>query len=53
VLHGQDVGPADLEGSCALRPDELVRLLAPDGRLLALARATPAPDVLHPSVVLG
>jgi tRNA pseudouridine55 synthase len=53
VLHGQDVGPADLEGSRALRPDELVRLLAPDGRLLALARATPAPGVLHPSVVLG
>ncbi len=53
VQHGQNLGPADLQGARALSPGEMVRLLAPDGRLLALAEAAPTPGFLHPSVVLG
>lgn len=59
VSHGQDVGPRDLAGheqpnTAGGDPDsgEMVRLLAEDGALVAIAvRRAPA-GVLHPVVVL-
>lgn len=53
VLHGNAVGPQHLEGRWIPAPDSdaPVRILGPDGRLLALGRARSG--VLHPVVVLG
>jgi tRNA pseudouridine55 synthase len=49
VRHGRDVAPAEpAEGSL---DTDVVRLLAPDGALVAIAR-TRSPGVLHPAVVL-
>jgi hypothetical protein len=54
VEHGRDVGPADIAGPPpAPASGAVVRLLAPDGRLLAVAEAGRAPGFLHPAVVLG
>jgi tRNA pseudouridine55 synthase len=65
VVHGNPIGPEHVTGSPALlegpgdvagagqRPAEraLIRLIGPDGRLLALAEARHG--ILHPVVVLG
>jgi tRNA pseudouridine55 synthase len=53
VLHGNFVGPQHLEtGMPPASPTaEPVRLLGPDGRLVALARSSAG--ALHPIVVLG
>jgi tRNA pseudouridine55 synthase len=50
VRHGNDIRP--MPGP-APGGAPAVRLLGPDGRLLAVARPGAAPGVLHPSVVLG
>ena len=50
VSHGNSVGPAEVaEGSVSLAGQ--VRLMAPDGRLMAIGNAT-SDGVLRPSVVL-
>ena len=50
--HGRDLGPRDL-----VRPlpemAPLVRMTAPDGRMLGLAEPAKAPGFLHPSVVFS
>ena len=53
VTHGNPVGPEHLEGQALVRTDTTaeVRILAPDGHLVALARAKGG--ALHPVVVLG
>jgi tRNA pseudouridine55 synthase len=58
--HGRDLGPAHASGPWATTPlagalgdqTEKVRILGPDGDLLALATAATTPGSLHPSVVL-
>lgn len=50
VGHGRDVGPGDLAGPAPLTTGP-VRLMGPDGRLVAIAEAAPG-GALHPSVVL-
>ncbi len=51
--HGNDLTADDLVGPPpALGPGGTARLLAGDGRLVAIARPAPAPAVLHPAVVL-
>lgn len=54
VVHGNPIGPEHIVGGgCGPtdRPRRLVRILAADGRLLALAE--PRGGALHPVVVLG
>jgi tRNA U55 pseudouridine synthase TruB len=52
VLHGNPVGPEHLAGQVEMaRGTEAVRVLGPDGRLVALAR--PRGGALHPVAVLG
>ena len=53
VTHGNAVGPEHLEGQSlgGINPTADVRILAPDGHLVALAR--PKAGALHPIVVLG
>ncbi len=54
VMHGRTVGPADWSADDSPSPKwALVRLLDPAGELIALARTTDDPDLLHPFVVLG
>ncbi len=51
--HGNDLSAADLAGPPPPGPAAgIVRLLAPDGRLLGLARPASPPAALHPAVVL-
>jgi len=50
ISHGRMVEPAHMTGRAA--PSEWVRLLGPEGGLLALARPGKPPGSLHPSVVL-
>ena len=57
--RGRNLGPSDtLEGfSGALQaaldtPSRPVRVMGPDGHLVALAEAAKAPGLLHPTVVL-
>jgi tRNA pseudouridine55 synthase len=51
AVHGQDLGPRDgVRSSGESQP--LVRLLDPNGDLLAIAEAGPSPGLLHPFVVL-
>jgi tRNA pseudouridine55 synthase len=65
VRHGRELGPHDLVAGArsagAVAPidaaatgetDRWIRLLTPDGALLALARDAPGSGLLHPSVVL-
>jgi tRNA pseudouridine55 synthase len=50
--HGNEVGVPDGAADAALAGAEFVRLLDPDGRLLAIARPTGRSGLLHPAVVL-
>jgi len=50
--HGNDVTPRDFNRVPVLAAERAVRLLGPDGRLLAVARPGKQPDTLHPAVVL-
>jgi tRNA pseudouridine55 synthase len=50
ALNGNLVGPVHLEERAAT--GVLVRLLSPDGRLVAVARPGAEPGFLHPAVVL-
>jgi tRNA pseudouridine55 synthase len=61
ALHGRDLGPADTEkGVGSLFPDDakktpdpfFVRLIAPDGELVAIAAPKTGSALLHPLVVL-
>jgi tRNA pseudouridine55 synthase len=53
AAHGNDVTiPGGAEAGRAILGARSVRLLAPDGSLLAMARPTDRPGVLHPAVVL-
>ncbi len=58
--HGRDLGPCDmlemLPGTQSPDPapgQGYVRLFDPGGDLLGVARATAAPGILHPAVILG
>jgi tRNA pseudouridine55 synthase len=51
VTHGRTIGPEQLAGPIN-RAGEWVRLLGPDGGVVALGRPAEAPGSLHPSVVL-
>jgi tRNA pseudouridine55 synthase len=52
VSHGRDVGPAQcVEGFPVMAAGRQIRLLGPDGRLIAVGDAG-AGGILHPSVVL-
>jgi tRNA pseudouridine55 synthase len=50
--HGNEVTVAATGDSPGVMGDGPVRLLTPDGRLLAIARPAGGPGVLHPAVVL-
>jgi hypothetical protein len=50
--HGNEVGPSDMLDPVLPADIEAVRLLDLSGRLLAIARGTARPGVLHPAVVL-
>ena len=52
AAHGNDVSPADFAEPPVPGAGGLVRLLAPDGQLLAVARPGNEPGTLHPAVVL-
>jgi tRNA pseudouridine55 synthase len=56
VAHGRDLGPAQLAGHAPLpaasSAASWIRLLHPDGTLVALATANPSSGALHPSIVL-
>ena len=52
VRHGRDLGPAELRDAPGSEPwPDRVRLIGPDGTLLAIADRSAGP-VLHPAVVL-
>jgi tRNA pseudouridine55 synthase len=57
VLHGRDIGPAESTdpvsffSTCDRRSQ--IRLLSPDGQLVAIGQPGRAPGLLHPLVVLG
>jgi hypothetical protein len=55
IAHGRDIGPGHLlgvpEGAAGSPQPAAIRLLGPDGRLLALAELASG-GVLHPAVVL-
>jgi tRNA pseudouridine55 synthase len=53
AVHGRVLTPSDLEGPTAPIGPGPVRLLGPDGRLMALASTGPAPGSLHPFLVMG
>lgn len=50
--HGRDLGPQALRAPLPALPP-LVRLAAPDGRLIGLAEPAKIPGFLHPSVVFS
>ncbi len=52
VKNGVEIGPADLLAPLRDLP-ELVRLLGPDGTLVALARPGKTPGFLHAAIVLA
>ncbi len=53
AAHGNEVtAPGGLADDARLAGAALVRLFGPDGSLLAIARPTERPGVLHPAVVL-
>jgi tRNA pseudouridine55 synthase len=52
VSHGNDVAPEDFSRLPAVAGIGAVRLLGPDGCLLAVARPGRQPGTLHPAVVL-
>jgi tRNA pseudouridine55 synthase len=52
VVHGQDVRPVDINGPPAAAGVRLVRLLGPDGDLVAVGEPSEATGLLHPLVVL-
>jgi hypothetical protein len=55
VRHGQDVGPFPDVASAAgdSRPENPIRLLDAEGRLIALAKPAGERGFLHASVVFG
>ena len=54
VRQGAEVGPADLlEPVEPVGPGDLVRLVGPDSRLLAVGRPAGRPRFLRPVVVVG
>ncbi|HEY3381678.1 MAG TPA: tRNA pseudouridine(55) synthase TruB [Vicinamibacterales bacterium] len=59
ALHGNDIGPGDVAArhaspvqDAAAATGAVIRLLAPDGTLVGIARPSDRPGVLHPVVVL-
>ena len=52
VVHGQDVRPVDIDGPPAAAGVRLVRLLGPDGDLVAVGEPSGTTGLLHPLVVL-
>lgn len=50
--HGRELGPHELSTPLAAIPD-LVRMLAPDGRMIGLAERSNRPGFLHPAVVFS
>ncbi len=51
ALHGRELGPLDCASGFGVR-DPLYRLLDEAGALIAIARPSSRPQILHPSVVL-
>ena len=52
VVHGNDIAVRAASSGEERLGVAAVRLVAPDGRLLAIARPAGGPGVLHPAVVL-
>jgi tRNA pseudouridine55 synthase len=52
VRHGREIGPRELSTPLA-HVAPLVRLVAPDGRLVGLAKPSKMPGFLHPAVVFS
>ena len=52
ITHGRELGPGRYQPPIGGSPD-WIRLLDPDGRLLALATRGSTPGSLHPSIVLN
>ncbi|MGH9203116.1 MAG: tRNA pseudouridine(55) synthase TruB, partial [Vicinamibacterales bacterium] len=50
--HGRDLGPRELAAPLPTIPD-LVRMFAPDGRMVGLAERSNQPGFLHPAVVFS
>jgi tRNA pseudouridine55 synthase len=50
--HGRELGPDELSKPLPAIPD-LVRMLAPDGRMIGLAERSKRPGFLHPAVVFS
>ena len=50
--HGRELGPRELAAPLTTIPD-LVRMLAPDGRMIGLAERSNHPGFLHPAVVFS
>jgi tRNA pseudouridine55 synthase len=50
--HGRELGPHELSTPLPTIPD-LVRMLAPDGRMIGLAERSKRPGFLHPAVVFS
>jgi tRNA pseudouridine55 synthase len=53
VKNGLEVGPNDVSVRLATPAPPLVRLMGPDGRLVALAKPGKTPGFLHASAVFG
>jgi tRNA pseudouridine55 synthase len=51
--HGRDLGPRQLAAARVSDGPSLLRLLAPDGRLVGLADRAKIPGFLHPTVVFS
>ena len=52
VSHGQPIRPSDVSGARLAANADWVRLLDPDGALVALGTPLAAAGFLHPEVVL-
>jgi len=52
VLHGRDLGRRELAAPLPAAPP-LVRLIAPDGHMVGLARPSKTPGLLHPALVFS
>jgi tRNA pseudouridine55 synthase len=52
AVHGRDLGPRELLAPLPSIP-ALVRLLAPDGRMVGLAEPAKMPGFLHPAVIFS
>lgn len=53
ALHGRDLGPSALTTTPLVPIPVLMRMIAPDGRMVGLAERSKTPGFLHPAVVFS